>query len=76
MLKEWILIVWILTPGGDFIDKYGVPYQDERSCQTALKKMKSPVETGHPLGLKEKGYACVTMGHWTGSKPMPGVPLD
>jgi len=73
---EWVLIVWVLTPGGDFIDKYAVPYPTEKACVADLKKSNKPYDSGHPLGLKQRSYACVTMDHYSGKKLMKGVPLD
>jgi hypothetical protein len=73
---EWVLVVMMLTPGGDFIDKYPVFFEDKKTCQASLKLIKKPTDTGSPLGVKIQGWVCVTRKHWEGKEVMPGVPLD
>ena len=73
---EWILILQLLSPGGDYMGKIGIPYPNEKSCTAALKQLKKPVDTEYPLAPKAKGWLCVTRGHWNGTAPMPNVPLD
>jgi len=76
MMGEWVLIVMMLTPGGDFIDKYPVFYDNRKTCEVALKAIKKPVDSGHPMGIKYQGWVCVTRNHWEGKEVMKGVPLD
>jgi len=76
MMAEWVLIVSLLTPGGDFVGKLPVYYPDLTSCQLALKRIIKPTNVGNPFGLKYKGVMCVTADHWEGRRPMKGVPLD
>lgn len=71
-MNQWVLIIAMFSPGGDFLDKRHVVLNDKQACQRA----KVAVETTEsPMGIKVKGL-CVTMDHWTGKKVMPGVPLD
>lgn len=73
---EWILIVQILTPGGDFIDKMPVTMPSKKACYRALKQMEKPIETDHPLGIKYQGWTCVTRDHYEGRSFMKGMFLD
>ena len=71
-MQEWVLIISLFTPGGDFMDKRHIVLPDQQACQRA----KMDVETAdNPMGVKVKTL-CVTKAHWTGQKPMRGVPLD
>lgn len=71
-MNQWVLIISMFSPGGDYLDKRHVVLQDQRTCQSA----KVTVETAEsPMGIKVKGL-CVTYGHWTGRKPMRDVPMD
>ena len=75
-MNEWILILHLLSPGGDYMGKIGLPFADRKSCEFVLKQIKKPVDTEYPMAPKARGFMCVTKDHWTGVKPMPGVPLD
>lgn len=75
-MAEWVLIISLLSPGGDFVGKMPVYYPDLTSCQLALKRLTKPTSVGDPFGLKYKGVACVTANHWEGKRPMKGIALD
>ena len=73
MLKEWVLIIELLSPGGDYMDKVPVTMPTKAACERAKRDLKKEPE--HPLGVQFRGL-CVTMDHWTGKQPMKDVPLD
>ena len=75
-MTSWILIVALTSPGGDFVGKYPVPYTNEKTCRQALKETKNPVEIGDPLGIKAKGWLCVSRAHWEGKVQDKGVAFD
>ena len=68
---NWVLIIMMSTPGGDFIDKKVEFVRTQAECQV----MAQQTDRITPMGIKQFPL-CVTMGHWTGKKPMPGVALD
>ena len=70
---NWILLISLLSPGGDFIDKVPVEMPTKAACQKAAKEL--PQHGENPMGLQFKGV-CVTMAHWTGKKVDKGVALD
>jgi hypothetical protein len=72
-MNEWILLVAMLSPGGDFIDKIPVEMPTKAACVQAAKELPKKGET--PMGIHYKGI-CVTADHWTGKKTMKDVPLD
>jgi len=70
-MTEWVLIIAMFSPGGDFIDKYAEgPIATKAECVSRQQALK-------PTGLQVqlKGL-CVTKDHWTGKKQMPGVAYD
>jgi hypothetical protein len=71
-MNEWILIIGMFAPGGDFIDKRTVEFQSRKDCE-AVKIQLSYLDD--PMRVKHKGL-CVTNDHWTGKKKMPGVAYD
>jgi len=73
MNLEWVLLIALHSPGGDFIDKIPVAQPDKPSCEYARKNL--PKKGENPMGLQFKGL-CVTMDHWKGKKIMKDVPLD
>ena len=73
MIVEYVLIIELLSPGGDFLDKVPVIMPDKASCvkaRTGLPKVQE-----HPLGIRMQGV-CVTKAHWTGKVQDKGVALD
>ena len=68
---EWVLIIMMSTPGGDFIDKRVEVVQNRAECLARMAT--TPRIT--PIKVHQTPI-CVTMDHWTGKKPMPGVALD
>jgi hypothetical protein len=65
-MKFW-LIIFFLTPNGEFVGKKEIQYKDEASCYLAMDK----VEVKHRAQM-----VCVSNDHYTGRKQDPGVPYD
>lgn len=72
-MKEWVLIIELLSPGGDYMDKVPVIMPTQLACKQASKQL--PKRGENPMGLQFKGV-CVTMDHWAGKKTMKDIPLD
>jgi hypothetical protein len=68
---EWVLIIMMSTPGGDFIDKRVEFVRNKAECYARM----ATVPKVAPMGILQSPI-CVTRDHWTGKKPMPGVALD
>ena len=68
---NWVLIVMLSTPGGDFIDKKVEFVRTQAECQTLAQQTVRVT----PMGVRQDPL-CVTMDHWTGKRPMKGVALD
>ena len=65
-MKFW-LIVFFLTPQGEFVGKKEIAYKDEASCYLAMDKVK----------VKQRAQmVCVSDDHYMGRKQDPGVPYD
>ena len=54
------------------MDKYHMEFATKPQCE-AVRKSLPALDTGSLA--RHKGL-CVTKDHWTGKKPMKGVPLD
>jgi hypothetical protein len=72
MMQQWILIIAMYTPGGDYIDKTVVNFTSQRECESVKAQLPN---LDHPLRVRHKGL-CITRDHWTGKRYMPGVALD
>jgi hypothetical protein len=70
-MDEWILIVMMLSPSGEFMDKYTKGPYTKVECIAKQKEL----PTNSVIGAKLKGI-CVTKDHWTGKKTMTNVALD
>jgi len=68
---EWVLIIMMSTPGGDFIDKRVEVVRNRTDCYARM----ATIPKVAPMGILQSPI-CVTRDHWTGKKPMPGVALD
>jgi hypothetical protein len=68
---NWVLIIMLSSPGGDFIDKRVEFVPTEAECQVQLQQLPKL----SPMGLQQHAI-CVTMDHWTGRQPMMNVALD
>jgi hypothetical protein len=68
---EWVLIIMMSTPGGDFIDKRVEFVRNKSECHARM----ATTPRIAPMGIRQTPI-CVTMDHWTGKKPMSGVALD
>ena len=71
-MYSWILIIFMQSPGGDFIDKKTIGFGSRKDCE-AVKVQLPNLDT--PMRVKHKGL-CVTRDHWEGKKQMPGVAYD
>lgn len=67
-MKFW-LIVFFLTPEGEFISKKEIPFADKASCYAAMEKVKVPRATQGKM-------VCVSNDHYTGKRQDPGVDYD
>lgn len=70
---NYVLIIALLSPGGDYMDKIPVVMQDQKSCQQAIAQL--PKQGENPWGMQFRG-TCVSMAHWTGKKKDKGVNFD
>lgn len=71
-MNSWILIIFLFSPGGDYMDKYALEFATKTQCE-AVRTSLPELDNGSLA--RHKGL-CVTKDHWTGKKPMVGVPLD
>jgi hypothetical protein len=71
-MNQWILIVAMFSPGGDFINKTSVEFQSKKDCEAVKIQL---VKLDNPMQVKHKGL-CVTRDHWEGRKHMPGIDYD
>lgn len=69
---DWVLIIALFTPGGDFVSKDTQLFRTQAECVSAKEQVNSRVDF---MGLRYKGL-CVTKDHWEGKKQMPGVAYD
>ena len=65
-MKFW-LIIFFLTPEGEFVSKKEISYKDKASCYAAMDNVKAK---------KITQMVCVSNNHYTGRKQDPGVPYD
>ncbi len=65
-MKFW-LIIFFLTPEGEFVNKKEISYRDKTSCYSAMSKVKFKQRTE---------MVCVSDDHHSGRKQDPGVPYD
>ncbi len=65
-MKFW-LIIFFLTPEGEFVSKKEISYKDKASCYSAMDKVK----------VKQIAeMVCVSDDHHSGRKQDPGIPYD
>jgi hypothetical protein len=65
-VKFW-LIIFFLTPEGEFISRKQFQYKDKASCYLAMDRVK----------VKQIAeMVCVSDDHYRGRKQDPGVPYD
>jgi hypothetical protein len=65
-VKFWLLI-FFLTPDGEFIGKKEIAYNDEASCYLAMNNVKVK---------RIAQMVCVSDDHYMGRKQDPGVDYD
>lgn len=73
---DWVLVVFMFSPGGDYVGKLPVYMDGRPACRQAIADI--PTNKEHPFGLTFKGV-CVTRRQWeTGYEPNKRlrVPLD
>ncbi len=68
-MKFW-LIMFFLTPEGEFVSKKEIQYKDKTSCYLAMDKVK----VKRPATIAQ--MVCVSDDHHAGRKQDPGVPYD
>lgn len=73
MTTEWVLVVALFSPGGDFMGKQNIVLPTKELCQRAKKDVEKPMEGMIPMQAKG---VCVTMAHWTGKAQDKGVAFD
>ena len=71
-MNEWILIVLMLSPGGDPIGKRTIEFPNQQSCEAVRAQL---ANIDDPMRVIHKGL-CVTRAHYEGKKQMPGVAYD
>jgi len=69
---NWVLIVFMFSSSGDYMNRTVTEFETKKQCEVALKSI---IRKNYPLGVKHNGV-CVTKDHWTGKKYMDGVALD
>lgn len=72
MTADWVLIVSMLSPGGNFLSKYPMTDLTKAECDKQVIELRS---IRGPLGQQFNGV-CVTKSHWEGKKKMPGMAYD
>ena len=65
-MKFW-LIIFFLTPEGEFISRKQFQYKDKASCYLAMDKVRVQ---------QIAEMVCVSDNHYRGRKQDPGVPYD
>ena len=71
-MNSWVLIIAMLSPGGDFINKTSIDFQSKKDCEAVKMQL---VQLDSPMRVVHKGL-CVTKAHWEGKKQMPCVDYD
>lgn len=72
MMSEWVLIIAMFSPGGEFMDKRTVDFKTQADCQAVAGQLG---RLDNAQRVKHRGL-CVTRDHWTGKKQMKGVAYD
>lgn len=72
-MNEWVLIVFLFSPGGDYMDKVPVYVPNQAVCKRTLSEL--PRCGDDPMGVQYRGI-CVTRDHWEGKKFMSNVLLE
>ena len=71
-MNEWILIIALFSPAGDFMNKNIVEFKTRQDCEAVRVQLP---RLDSPFGVKHQGV-CVTRQHWLGKQKMPGVAYD
>ena len=72
---NWVLIIFMTSPGGDFLGKDIMYFENKKSCDAVRVQLPALDRMEWLMGVKHKGI-CVTRDHWEGKKKMPGVAYD
>jgi len=73
-MKFWLLI-FFLTPEGEFVDKREVSYENAAKCYEALADVRKPKDVKAQWNVTVRAI-CVSDDHYTGVKQDPGVDYD
>ena len=68
-MKFW-LIIFFLTPHGEFVGKREIAYKDEATCYAAMDRIRPPKREWTVQ------MVCVSDDHYSGRKQDPNVPYD
>ena len=71
-MNEWVLIVAMLSPTGEFLSKYVEGPLTKAECYRQAKDL----EKIRGIDGSKFSGVCVTKLHWQGKKFMPNMPLD
>ena len=74
-MSEWILVLVLLGPSGDFKNKIPVPQPTRAACESTMKEMRWRTDLNTD-DVKVKPWVCVSKSHWEGKTVDKGVPLD
>ena len=69
---NWILIIFLFSPGGDYMDKYTMDFANKEQCESVRASL--PALDQGSLA-RHKGL-CVTQDHFSGKKIMKTIALD
>ena len=69
-MKEYVLLVFMISSPHDSSDPIVVPIKDAIECTIVQSEMPRRVAS---IGIES---VCVTMDHWLGNEIMPEVSMD
>jgi hypothetical protein len=73
MVTNWVLVIALYSPSGDFIDKRHEVLPNRKTCVQQRQEINQ--RDPSPIGVRERAI-CVTWDHWTGKRPMKDVNMD
>jgi hypothetical protein len=73
MVTNWVLIIALYSPAGDFIGKRHEVLPDQKTCAQHQQEINQREPS--PIGVRERAI-CVTRDHWTGRRPMKDINMD
>jgi hypothetical protein len=66
-MMEAVMILFLTTSSGQYVDKVAVPYPTIQSCQAARPALPDQLKVAK---------TCVSKAHWEGKAQDKNVPLD